>query len=208
MKYARKMVLVDFDKQTSVNKPERELDTTPKPLSGIQNEMNKVLNDDRLSDYEKQNRYLHQLNRFLYFNQVNKTRLEDELMDEIAFRAVKNELAKNETTKKERVKYSSHEHGFESDDSEKVARSYDYEYEKTMLEKGKQGAIPKTPKTHNHSTPKTAEKSGSPYGSPYEVYKKLRNRDIVKPKKKKKSNDSLTWSSFEDFNKTVKQKIK
>jgi hypothetical protein len=69
MKFTRKMVLVDYEKYINLkSQPDHEIDTSSKPLYGLNNQMSEILSDSTLSDYEKYNKYLEKLNRFLFLN--------------------------------------------------------------------------------------------------------------------------------------------
>jgi hypothetical protein len=203
MKHARKMVLVDYDKHMHTYKPEHELDTAPKPLYGLQHEMTQVLEDKRLSDYEKQNRYLRKLNRFLYMNQAKKKQHDEEMLD---MQRLKKEFLQNSLIKKEKIKTEPKSYNFyESDDSDQYMsitnNKNDDEFDETVIDKRNQGAIPKTPL---QSTPKNNDQSGSPY----EIFEKikLRNRDVIKRMRMndaKKAKQAANWKSFENINKSV-----
>jgi hypothetical protein len=218
MKHTRKMVLIDYDRHMNAYKPEHELDTAPQPLHTLQHGMHNVLNDTELPDYEKQNRYLRELNRFLFLNKLKRIERESDAINELEMSKIKEKLfestpAKKEkkeheffgeaSPKKEKIQYQqSTDEVMSDDDSDSYVSTYEKEIERSNLFKMLQGAIPK-PQTHStpkQSTPKTPEQSGSPY----EIYRSLRNRDIPKPKSRKKSNNSSKWNSFEDINKTLK----
>jgi hypothetical protein len=207
MKHARKMVLVDYDKHMSTNKPIHELDTAPKPLYALQSQMDQVLNDNKLSDYEKQNLYLRKLNKFLYLNQLNRKQNENKLIPDVAIPQIQNdtfEIPKFKPVKRKREPSSS-----ESDDSDTYVSTHEDSFIRTLQEKVKQGAIPKTPKQSTPKKPTTKQptsKNNDQSGSPYEIYRQLRNRDVILTKKKLLNLTKSKWNSFEDINKTLKKK--
>lgn len=118
MKFTRKMVLVDFDKYMKLNeKPEKELDTSAKPLYGLNSEMSEILNDNKLSDYEKHSKYLKKLNKFLFLNQRNQNNNNNNThMNSIEI--IKQEPGLLKNVKKEKVKVKKETLNYESDESD------------------------------------------------------------------------------------------
>jgi hypothetical protein len=202
MKETRKMVLVDFDKYKKFEKPEHELDTAPKPLYGLHNDMNSILNDEKLSDYEKQNLYLQQLNRFLLMNQPSRKRRENELIDEQEFEKFKNELLTKSNIKKESMKYVPNVSMSEDSDDEfksiggnSIERTLQRVVEIDPYIKYKPQSTPvvNTQKSASNSLNKSEQK----FGSPSEMYHRLRSRTVSKTKPK--SNRKPSWTSYENM---------
>jgi hypothetical protein len=210
MKSARKMVLVDYDKYMKLEKPLHELDTAPKPLHGLQNDIHNILHSDKTTDYDKQNQYLRQLNRFLYMNQHGRKKREDDLINDDEIKKIKNEILANSQIKKETLKYEPNPRSFMSyEDSE------DDEFASiggNSIERTIQRVIDIEPpyKPQSQSTPvlqiqpKESQQniSKQKYTSPKELYHNLRTRTIPKNFKNKSNAQKNFWTSYENINKS------
>jgi hypothetical protein len=209
MKEARKMVLVDYDKYMKILKPEHELDTSPKPLYGLHNDMNDILQDGRTTDYDKQNKYLRQLNRFLLMNQVDRKKRENDLVNEDEIKKIKNEILANSQIKKETLKYEPSLHrfmNFDDSDDDEFASIGGNSIERTVQ---RVVDIPPPYKPQSQSTPvlQIQSKEGQQniskkkYTSPKEMYHNLRTRTVPK-NTKSKSTAQKNWTSYEGINKS------
>ena len=66
MKTTRKMILVDFNTSSNHHIPKKEIDTQPKPLYILDDEIGKIL-DSEENINDKLRKYFYALNRFLFF---------------------------------------------------------------------------------------------------------------------------------------------
>jgi hypothetical protein len=73
MKFARKMVLVDYEKYNKTTNLRNEINVSPKPLFDLDKEMYEILQKNDLSDHDKHKLYISKLNKYLFFvNQQTK----------------------------------------------------------------------------------------------------------------------------------------
>jgi hypothetical protein len=204
MKAARKMVLVDYDKYMKLEKPAHELDTAPKPLYGLQNDINNILHEDKTSDYDKQNQYLKQLNRFLFMNQLDRKKRENDLIyDDAIKNKIKNEILANSQIKKETFKNEPILRGmFSDDDSDDDFASIGGNSIERTIQRELDIEPPYRPQTQSTPVLQSQLKqnqqniSNKNYTSPRELYHNLRSRNVSK-KPKTKSNSHKSWTSYE-----------
>jgi Coiled coil protein 84 len=228
MKFARKMVLVDYKEFIeSKSKPEHELDTSPKPLYGLNNDMIAILKDNFLSDSEKYNKYLNKLNRFLHLNKKKTIKNESNYEKEnenykVPVKKIKQEYKYQSTPKQENFekyqatpkqenfeKYQSTSKQEEFEKNQSSSDSFDSDDYRELNETMKQ--IKQKHLASEKSIDESSEEenifSTSPppqlehVGTPFQKHRVLRSDPpSVKVKELEK------WKSFESINKTQKSK--